>query len=413
MAPEWMESWAQLPSARRGGGRPLDRRRRSKHQEPAGRPHLLVDCLQRSGVGPACRGRVSAKPFAAGGRVANPRSAGPTRRRGRRTLPAKAGGDQPILTQQVQQERLSVRRLPDQDAIRRLVDRIRRGLGAGLLGFLPARRRGGRRGARRPDRRLRRRAGHASGGGGGQLHPNAFARRAHRADAAERRVAREDAPARRASLRKGPGHGPRRAAGQGQLVRHAGADSRLRDRLSQGAEPPLHPHGDAAAGPSPAARRKRADSRRAVPGRGRHSRRSAAAAARRSPRRARGRRAVGADRHRRGGILPPYRHHRHDHPGSRGRQQSVQGEQPGGPRGAGLPVEHPQLPSHSQCSPRPGRAIPAGRRHLSRYRPEGRRGGGERHPRLPPRAGPRRRWKPPHPPPTRPSPWRCSNTRKG
>ncbi len=203
-------------------------------------------------------------------------------------------------------------------------------------------------------------------------------------------LAGEDAPLRGASLRQGPGHGPGCATGEGQPGRHAGADPRLRDRLSQGAEPPLHPDGDAAARPAPAIGRQCDHSPGAGGGRRRHSRRSAAAPARRSPRRARGRGAVGADRHGRGGILSPHRHHGDDRLRVRGLLQGLPGGQPGCRHRTGLPLEHPQLRPHPQRGPRPGYPLLPGGGHLPGDRAAGQRRGGERGGLLPPRPGPRR-----------------------
>ena len=86
--------------------------------------------------------------------------------------------------------------------------------------------------------------------------------------------------------------------------------------------------------------------------------------ARRSPRRTRGRGAVGEDRHRRGRILPPHRHHRHDRPGDRRLQPTVfKGGSLAGRHRTGLPLEHPQLRAHPSSVCAAGRPLPPGRRH--------------------------------------------------
>ena len=96
----------------------------------------------------ACRQNLSLR----GGRLSDSRVACGARHRGQQPLRAKAGNDLAVLAQPLQHQRLSLRRLPHPEGLRRLVDGLRRGLGIRHLGALPPGGGSGRRGPGRPGR---------------------------------------------------------------------------------------------------------------------------------------------------------------------------------------------------------------------------------------------------------------------
>ena len=184
---------------------------------------------------------------------------------------------------------------------------LRPGLGTGLLGQVQARHRVGRCRLLREYRAVRRRAGAGRRPGGEPVRIDPH----HRVAAAHRARERGDPGAQpgdhRAAVPQRQRRRARRAAGPLAVPEHPGDDPRTRERPAPDTQRAVRAAGAAARRAAGVAARARQDPRSAARGDRRRAGRAAAAPARRARGRDAAGRAIGADRHQRGGAVSVHR----------------------------------------------------------------------------------------------------------